>query len=55
MICKKTGESKNIVFGLTGTGYFDMFAYGRFNDGEMVDFIPTDEEIEKSLSQVPTV
>ena len=53
LICKKTGASKSIVFGLTGTGYFDMYAYGRFNDGAMEDYIPTDEEIEKSLSQVP--
>ena len=42
---QETGESKNIVFGLTGTGYFDMVAYQRFNDGEMEDYIPTDEEL----------
>ena len=53
--CKETGEEKNIVFGLTGTGYFDMVAYERFNDGKMTDYIPTDEELEKSLSQVPKV
>jgi len=53
--CKETGEAKNIVFGLTGTGYFDMVAYQQFNDGTMTDYIPTDEEIEKSLAQCPKV
>ena len=53
--CKETGEAKNIVFGLTGTGYFDMVAYQKFNDGEMSDYIPTDEEIEKSLANLPKV
>ena len=51
--CKETGEAKNIVFGLTGTGYFDMVAYKKFNDGQMGDYIPTDEEIQKSLSKIP--
>lgn len=46
---------KNIVFGLTGTGYFDMVAYGKYNDGEMSDYIPTDEEIAKSLANLPEV
>jgi len=50
--CTATGEAKNIVFGLTGTGYFDMFAYGRFNDGKMEDYIPTDAEIEASLVRI---
>ena len=53
--CKETGEEKNIVFGLTGTGYFDMVAYQRFNDGEMQDYIPTDEELAKSLAALPEV
>lgn len=53
--CKETGEEKNIVFGLTGTGYFDMVAYEKFNDGEMHDYIPTDEEIAKSLANLPKV
>ena len=53
--CKETGEEKNIVFGLTGTGYFDMVAYQKFNDGEMSDYIPTDEEISKSLAALPKV
>lgn len=53
--CKETGEEKTILFGLTGTGYFDMVAYGKFNDGMMSDYIPTDEEIEKSLSNCPKV
>jgi tryptophan synthase beta chain len=51
--CKETGEEKNIVFGLTGTGYFDMYAYGAYNDGKMVDYIPTDEEIAKALAGTP--
>ncbi|MGN0431498.1 MAG: TrpB-like pyridoxal phosphate-dependent enzyme [Lachnospiraceae bacterium] len=53
--CKETGEEKTICFGLTGTGYFDMVAYQKFNDGEMTDYIPTDEEIEKALSVLPKV
>lgn len=53
--CKKTGEEKNIVFGLTGTGYFDMVAYQKFNDGEMSDYIPTDEELAKSIAALPKV
>ena len=51
--CKETGEAKNIVFGLTGTGYFDLVAYQKYNDGEMSDYIPTDDDIAKSLSQCP--
>ena len=53
--CKETGEAKTIVFGLTGTGYFDMMSYQKFNDGIMTDFIPSDEEIAKSLAQLPDV
>ncbi len=53
--CKETGEAKNIVFGLTGTGYFDMYAYQAFNDKKMADYIPTDEEIAKSLASLPNV
>ena len=53
--CKETGEEKNIVFGLTGTGYFDMVAYQKFNDGDMSDYIPSDAELEKSLAQLPKV
>jgi len=51
--CKETGEEKTILFGLTGTGYFDMFAYEKFNNGEMKDYIPSDEELQKSLSRLP--
>lgn len=51
--CKETGEEKTILFGLTGTGYFDMVAYERFNNGEMSDYIPTDEELKKGLEGVP--
>ena len=53
--CKETGEAKNIVFGLTGTGYFDMVAYQRFNDGEMSDYIPSDEELAKAIDRLPKV
>ena len=51
--CKETGEEKNIVFGLTGTGYFDLVAYQQFNDGTMTDYIPTDEDLEAGLAFVP--
>jgi tryptophan synthase beta chain len=53
--CKETGEAKNIVFGLTGTGYFDMVAYQKYNDGEMSDYIPTDDDLKKSLDLLPKV
>jgi tryptophan synthase beta chain len=53
--CKETGEEKTILFGLTGTGYFDMVAYQKFNDGVMSDYIPTDEEIAASLAKLPQV
>lgn len=55
MKCKETGEEKTILFGLTGTGYFDMYAYQKFNDGEMGDYIPSDDEIKESLSRMPKV
>ncbi len=51
--CRETGEKKTIVFGLTGTGYFDMMSYEKFHDGKMTDYIPTDEEIEKGLAGLP--
>ena len=51
--CKATGEDKTIVFGLTGTGYFDMVAYEKFHDGKMDDYIPTNEEIQASLDKLP--
>lgn len=53
--CKETGEEKTILFGLTGTGYFDMVAYQKYNDGEMSDYIPTDEELEKGFAGLPKV
>ena len=53
--CKETGEEKTILFGLTGTGYFDMVAYEKFHDGKMVDFIPSDEELEKSFATLPQI
>ena len=53
--CKETGEEKTILFGLTGTGYFDLKAYESFNDGTMMDVIPTDEDIAASLAKLPEV
>lgn len=53
--CKETGEEKTILFGLTGTGYFDMVAYGAYNDGTMSDYIPTDEELKKGFASLPKV
>ena len=53
--CRETGEEKTILFGLTGTGYFDMVAYQKFNDGEMTDYIPTDEELEKGFAGLPVI
>lgn len=53
--CKETGEEKTILFGLTGTGYFDMVAYQKFNDGEMSDYIPTDDELKVSMDKMPKV
>lgn len=51
--CKETGEEKNIVFGLTGTGYFDMKAYEQFNDGKMSDCVPTDADLKKGFDGIP--
>ena len=53
--CKETGEEKTILFGLTGTGYFDMYAYEKFIDGKMSDYIPTDAELQKSLENLPKI
>ncbi len=53
--CRESGEEKTIVFGLTGTGYFDMVAYEKFHDGKMGDHIPTDEELNESLCKLPKV
>ena len=53
--CKETGEEKTILFGLTGTGYFDMYAYAAFNDGKMTDYIPSDEELEASFAKLPKI
>ncbi len=50
--CKKTGEAKNILFGLTGTGYFDMSAYKAYNDGSMTDYIPTEEDLKKGFASI---
>ena len=53
--CKETGEEKTIIFGLTGTGYFDMTAYESFNNGKMTDYIPSDEDLEKGFAGIPAV
>ena len=53
--CKETGEAKTIVFGLTGTGYFDMVAYEKFHEGQMENYIPTDAEIQATLDKLPRI
>ena len=53
--CKETGEEKTILFGLTGTGYFDMLAYQKYNDNLMTDYIPTDEDLAKGFANLPNV
>lgn len=53
--CKETGEDKTIVFGLTGTGYFDLVAYQKYNDGLMTDYIPTDEDLAVGFAGLPNV
>ncbi len=55
MKCRETGEEKTIVFGLTGTGYFDMVAYEKFNSGVMSDYIPADEELQAGFDSLPKV
>ncbi|MCL2478107.1 MAG: TrpB-like pyridoxal phosphate-dependent enzyme [Treponema sp.] len=55
MICKKTGEKKVILFGLTGTGYFDLSAYISYNNKTMTDYIPTDEDLQKGFDSIPDV
>ena len=53
--CKREGTRKTIVFGLTGTGYFDMMSYGRYNDGKMDDYLPSDEELQKGFALIPSI
>ncbi len=53
--CKETGEAKTILFGLTGTGYFDMHAYMQYNEGTMTDYIPTDADLQKGFDGLPKV
>lgn len=53
--CRESGEEKTIIFGLTGTGYFDMVAYEKYNNGEMSDYIPTDEDLAKGFAGIPDV
>ena len=53
--CKETGEEKTILFGLTGTGYFDMVAYEKFHNGEMSDYIPTDEDLQVGFDGIPKI
>ena len=53
--CKETGEEKTIMFGLTGTGYFDLYAYEQFNNGTMTDVIPSDDTIAEALAKLPKV
>lgn len=53
--CKETGEKKTIVFGLTGTGYFDMVAYEKFHNGDMDDYVPTDGELASYAAKLPKI
>ena len=53
--CRETGEEKTILFGLTGTGYFDMMSYQKFHDGVMTDYAPTDEEIARGFAGMPKI
>jgi tryptophan synthase beta chain len=53
--CRETGEEKTILFGLTGTGYFDLVAYQKYNDGEMKDFLPTEEDLEAGFRSIPKI
>ena len=53
--CRETGQEKTILFGLTGTGYFDLKAYENFNNKTMTDYIPTDEELAASFAKLPSV
>ena len=53
--CKETGKKKTILFGLTGTGYFDMTAYKQYNDGTMTDYIPTDKDLERGFASIPDI
>lgn len=53
--CRETGEKKTILFGLTGTGYFDMTAYSAYNEGKMTDYIPTDEDLQKAFDMLPKI
>jgi len=53
--CRETGEEKTILFGLTGTGYFDLAAYTAYNEGRMTDHVPTDEELELGFAGIPTI
>ena len=53
--CKETGRAETIVFGLTGTGYFDMVAYGKYNNGEMSDYIPTDADLARGFAGLPSI
>ena len=53
--CRETGEEKTILFGLTGTGYFDMLAYEKYNNGTMSDYIPTDDELKQYIEKLPKI
>jgi tryptophan synthase beta chain len=55
LLCRETGEEKTILFGLTGTGYFDLTAYESFHSGTMIDYVPTDEELQKGFDEIPKI
>ena len=53
--CRETGDKKTILFGLSGTGYFDLTAYQQFNEGTMTDFIPSDEDLQPGFDSLPEI
>lgn len=53
--CRESGEAKTILFGLTGTGYFDMNAYTSYLEGTMTDYIPTDEDLQRGFDALPKI
>ena len=53
--CRESGQAKTILFGLTGTGYFDMTAYENYLSGRMSDYVPTDEDLERGFASLPDI
>ncbi len=53
--CRESGESKTILFNLTGTGYFDMTAYSAFRNGTMAEYSPSEEELNGAFEKLPKI